>query len=125
MGPPYRGIDVDPTPEGRLVDELGLEWREFTTTNPTPMSRVFGPLARYHLWETVADDSWALDFGRPREATWRYVIDRYAELRARIGFDFMRGDMSHVQMRAAGVAERTDERYDLLGAVAQIGRAHV
>lgn len=118
MAPPYRGIEVDPRPEARGVDAGGLEWREYRISRPTPMSRVFGPLARFHLWEAVGPGSWELDFRRPREAAWRYVIDRYADLRARIGFDWMRGDMAHVQMRPDGVARDAGDRYDLLGAIA-------
>jgi len=117
MGPPYRGIEVVPGAGGELVDELGLTWREFRMTEPTTMSRVFGPLARYHLYEPRQAGGWALDFHRPRTQVWRYVCQRYADLRDRIGFDFMRGDMSHVQMRSEGVAARVDDHYDLLGAV--------
>jgi hypothetical protein len=35
----------------------------------------------------------------------------------RYGFDFMRGDMSHVQMRPEGVPASLDRYYDILGAV--------
>lgn len=118
MAPPYRGLEVDPGADAVLVDEMGLEWREYRITRPTPMSRVFGPLARFHLYQPTRPGSWELDFARPREHVWRYVTERYAELRGRIGFDYMRGDMAHVQMRPSGVADRADDRYDILGAVA-------
>jgi hypothetical protein len=39
----------------------------------------------------------------------------------RYGFDFMRGDMSHVQMRPGGTPAQLDAYYDLLGAV----KAHI
>jgi hypothetical protein len=117
MGPPYRGMEVDPSPTARIVDDLGLEWREYRITRPEPMSRVFGPLARYALYHTVAPDAWALDFDRPREAVWRYVASRYAGLREHCGFDFMRGDMAHVQMRPDGVPAEPGPTYDILAAV--------
>jgi hypothetical protein len=81
------------------------------------MSRVFGPLARYALYETVADDDWTLDFDRPREEVWRYVAGHYADLRDRCGFDFMRGDMAHVQMRPDGVPATVGPAYDILASV--------
>lgn len=117
MGPPYRGLDVDPSPSARIVDDLGLEWREYRITRPEPMSRVFGPLARYALYETVAPDHEALDFDRPRTPVWDYVAGHYAELRERFGFDFMRGDMAHVQMRPDGVPPVPTPAYDIHGAV--------
>ena len=117
MGPPYRGLEVDPSPAARIVDETGLEWREYRITRPEPMSRVFGPLARYALYETVADDDWTLDFDRPREDVWRYVTGHYADLRDRCGFDFMRGDMAHVQMRPDGVPATIGPAYDILASV--------
>jgi hypothetical protein len=81
------------------------------------MSRVFGPLARFHLYETVSPDDWALDFDRPRSAVWRYVEEHYADLRERCGFDYMRGDMAHVQMRPGGVPASPGPAYDILGSV--------
>ena len=118
MAPPYRGLEVDPRPEASSVDAAGQVWREYRITNPTPMSRVFGPLGRYKLYEPLDDNrDWALDFARPRVAVWDYVCQRYAAVQQRYGFDFMRGDMSHVQMRPSGVPDQPDPRYDLLGAV--------
>lgn len=70
---------------------MGLGWGEFRFVRPEPMSRVFGPLTRYALFEPVSDDSWELDFDRPREHVWRYVTGHYADVRDRFGFDFMRG----------------------------------
>jgi hypothetical protein len=82
------------------------------------MSRVFGPLARYKLYERLDDNSaWQIDFSRPRPAVWRYVCEHYAEVQRRYGFDFMRGDMSHVQMRPEGIPAEIDAHYDLLQAV--------
>ncbi|MBC8159839.1 MAG: hypothetical protein H7Z42_01355 [Roseiflexaceae bacterium] len=117
MAPPYRGMQVDLRPEARSVDGSGMVWREYSMTNPTSMSRVFGPLARYHLYESGA--GWQLDFSRPRVATWAYICEHYAQAQRRYGFDFMRGDMAHVQMRPAGVPDTFDEYYDILGAVKQ------
>lgn len=122
MAPPFRGLEVDDRPEARIVDAEGMVWRDYRITRPTGMSRVFGPLARYRLYETRTDgDGWDLDFGRPVEAVWRYVCEHYADVQRRFGFDFMRGDMAHVQMRPSGVPTVIDEHYDILGAV----KAHV
>ena len=50
---------------------------------------------------------------------WDYFTGHYAAVQRRYGFDFMRGDMSHVQMRPGGVPKRTDDYYDPLRAVKQ------
>jgi hypothetical protein len=82
------------------------------------MSRVFGPLARYKLYERQDNNArWAIDFDRPRKEVWRYVCEKYAAVQRHYGFDFMRGDMSHVQMRPDGVPESIDPYYDILRAV--------
>ena len=82
------------------------------------MSRVFGPLTRYKLYERKDDNrNWEIDFNLPRERVWEYVCRRYGEVQQQFGFDFMRGDMSHVQMRPSGVPDEVDEHYDLLAAV--------
>jgi hypothetical protein len=120
MGPPYRGLELDPSPAAVSVDAMGLAWREYRFNRPQPMSRVFGPLTRYALYEPASDNGahgWDLDFDRPREHVWRYVTKHYADLRDRFGFDFMRGDMAHIQMRQTGIPADIDNRYDILGAV--------
>jgi hypothetical protein len=117
MGPPYRGLELDPADAASSVDAMGLEWREFRFVRPEPMSRVFGPLTRYALYEPAGDDSWELDFDRPREDVWRYVTGHYADLRDRFGMDFMRGDMAHIQMRPEGIPREIGPRYDILGGV--------
>ena len=117
MGPPYRGLEFDPSEAAASVDAMGLGWREFRFIQPEPMSRVFGPLTRYALHEPAADDSWDLDFDRPRDHVWRYVTGHYADVRDRFGFDFMRGDMAHIQMRPGGVPDEIGPHYDILGAV--------
>ena len=104
MAPPYRGLEVDPDPAARTVDEAGRVWRDYRITEPTTMSRAFGPLTRYKLYGRRDDNrDWAIDFNRPRPAVWDYLTDHYAAQQARYNFDFMRGDMSHVQMRPGGV----------------------
>lgn len=116
MGPPYRGIEVDPASYDPEDD--GFQWVDYRITHPQSMSRVFGPLARYKLYERVDDNrDWQIDFDSPREATWDYVQSRYAAVQARYGFDFMRGDMSHVQMRPAGTPCRVGRYYDVLASV--------
>jgi len=118
MGPPYRGLRVDTRKEALLTDHLGMTWREYEIEHPGPMSRVFGPLTRYKLYERVDDNrGWGIDFERPRPSVWDYIRMHYADTQRRYGFDFMRGDMSHVQMRPGGVPSRIDEHYDPLRAV--------
>ena len=118
MGPPYRGLAVDPDPAARTVDAAGREWRDYRITHPTAMSRAFGPLTRYKFWGRRDDNrGWAIDFGRPRRRVWRYFTGQYAAVQAAYGFDFMRGDMSHVQMRPGGVPDEIDDYYDPLRAV--------
>jgi hypothetical protein len=116
MAPPFRGIELDPNTS--YVDSYGLVWHDYLITEPQSMSRVFGPLARYKLYERQDDNAqWAIDFGRPREEVWQYVCARYAAVQHHYGFDFMRGDMSHVQMRPGGVPPTIDRYYDILRAV--------
>jgi hypothetical protein len=118
MGPPYRGIEVDPDPKAHVVDEDGLEWYDYRITRPQKFSRVFGPLARYKLYEAKNNNiDWALDFDAPNRKAWEYVCGHYNRVQVNFGFDFMRGDMSHVQMRPEGVPAKPDAYYDLLGAV--------
>ncbi|CAH1002015.1 hypothetical protein LEM8419_02930 [Neolewinella maritima] len=118
MAPPYRGLEVDPDPAALTVDEAGRRWRDYRITQPTEMSRVFGPLTRFKLYGRQDDNrDWAIDFDRPRPEVWTYFTSHYADIQAQYGFDFMRGDMSHVQMRPAGVPEQIDDYYDPLRAV--------
>jgi hypothetical protein len=116
MAPPYRGIEVDPNTS--YTDSEGLVWYDYRITHPEPMSRVFGPLARFKLYERVDDNAnWEIDFQRPRHEVWRYICEKYYDVQRRYGFDFMRGDMSHVQMRPSGVPASIDDTYDILRAV--------
>ncbi|MGI9528785.1 MAG: hypothetical protein ACR2NG_03675, partial [Acidimicrobiia bacterium] len=118
MGVPFRGIEVDPNPSHVVVDEHGMEWPDFVITEPEFMSRVFSPLARFKLYERLADNEhWEIDFNRPRTSVWDYVCDHYAAAQHVGNFDFMRGDMSHIQMRRDGVPDEVDGYYDILGAV--------
>jgi hypothetical protein len=125
MAPPFRGLRCDPRESARSVDAQGLVWRDYLLEEPTATSRVFGPLARYKLHEARDDNRrWELDFEAPRREVWDYVCGKYAEVQRRYGFDFMRGDMSHVQMRPRGVpaelaSPEVAASYDLLGAVKQ------
>ena len=129
MAPPYRGLEVDPSDEARRRDEHGMIWRDYRITEPREMSRVFGPLARFKLHGRLRDNAaWEVDFDRPRTAVWSYVCEHYGDVALRYGFDFMRGDMSHVQMQPGGVPAEPDQHYDLLRAVKrhvqQAGAAH-
>ncbi len=116
MGVPFRGLRVDP--DHTVVDDLGLVWHDYLITDPGAQSRVFNPLARFELYERRNDNAdWEIDFEHPRQATWDYVSDHYASVQRIAGFDFMRGDMSHVQMRPDGVPANPDEHYDILRTV--------
>jgi hypothetical protein len=118
MGVPFRGLAVDPDPTHTVTDEHGMSWPDFVITRPESMSRVFSPLARFKLYERLDDNAeWEVDFDRPRRHVWDYVCRHYAETRHIGNFDFMRGDMSHVQMRRDGVPPVVDEFYDILAAV--------
>ena len=124
MGVPFRGIEVDDRPEAVVVDDHGLEWRDFVITRPEGMSRVFNPLARFKLYDRLDDNAnWEIDFSSPRFEVWDYVCSRYLGTQQRFGFDFMRGDMSHIQMRPTGVPDTIDRYYDLLGSVKEHIRA--
>ncbi len=115
MGVPFRGIEIDRDPSHVVVDASGLEWPDFVISEPELMSRVFSPLARYKLYELARPGSWDLDFARPRLHVWDYVARHYHEAQRVGAFDFMRGDMAHVQMRPGGVPASVDDRYDILG----------
>lgn len=115
MGPPYRGIKVDESESAKVVDKDGRVWRDYIITKPEKFSRVFGPLARYKLYEAKNNNkNWELDFEKPRKEVFQYAAAKYGEVARLFNFDFMRGDMSHVQMRADGVPNQTDEYYDIL-----------
>lgn len=118
MGPPYRGLEVNPDPEAVLRDEDGRIWRDYRIINAQAFSRVFGPLTRYRLYESLDNNhNWELDFNKPNRPAWTYVCEHYRQIQAWYNFDFMRGDMSHVQMRRDGVPKNPDDYYDLHRAV--------
>lgn len=118
MGPPYRGIEVDPDPDAVNIDEEGRIWRDYRFINPGKFSRVFGPLTRYRLYESKNNNAdWELDFDKPNVRAWDYACNHYKHIQSVFDFDFMRGDMSHVQMRPDGTPPDPDRYYDLLAAV--------
>ncbi|MEM9884316.1 MAG: hypothetical protein AAF849_00370 [Bacteroidota bacterium] len=120
MAPPYRGIEVDPNPNAQTVDAAGRIWRDYRMIQPENMSRVFGPLTRYQLYERKDNNrNWEIDFGRAKMETWQYVCERYYQVQSTYNFDFMRGDMSHVQMRAEGVPEEVNHYYDIHRSIKQ------
>ena len=115
MGPPYRGLKVSNTEGARTVDERGRIWRDFEITKPVEFSRVFGPLTRYKLYENLNDNAdWQIDFSKPRVEAYEYAARHFAAVQSEYNFDFMRGDMAHVQMQAAGVPAVADDYYDIL-----------
>jgi len=118
MAPPYRGIEVDPDPSAKTVDSQGRIWRDYRITKPETMSRVFGPLTRYKLHNNLNDNrDWEINFESPIKEVWTYVCQKYNEVQSAYNFDFMRGDMSHVQMRPTGVPEEADIYYDIHKAI--------
>lgn len=113
MGPPYRGLYSKP--DEFVVDEYGHRWYQYGFLKPQAMSRVFGPLTRYKFYYTKHDDYIGeLDFDEPNSVAWAYVCQHYFDCQQRYNFDFMRGDMAHVQMRADGVPDQIDDFYDPL-----------
>ena len=121
MGPPYRGLKVIEGAEGLVIDSDGREWREYEIIKPEKFSRVFGPLTRYKLYENKNDNAdWEIDFTKPITDNWNYVAQHYADIQSEYGFDFMRGDMAHVQMRTGrDVVCNVSTYYDLLGFIKQ------
>lgn len=118
MAPPYRGLEVDTSGKVPEPDGEGRIWWDYRLQKPQEMSRVFGPLTRYKLYGRLNDNAdWEIDFSQPRKSVWEYVCHHYAAVQESYGFDFMRGDMSHVQMRPAGVPFQSDEWYDIHQAV--------
>jgi hypothetical protein len=112
MAPPYRGLHLV---EGDFIyDEMGNKWYNYQFDKPQGMSRVFGPLTRYKFYNTISNDSQELDFDSPNTAAWLYVCEKYYDCQKAYNFDFMRGDMAHVQPRAAGVPIEIPAFYDPL-----------
>lgn len=111
MAPPYRGLHIDA--DSYVMDENGNKWYDYVFDNPEPMSRVFGPLTRYKFYENKPD-SWALNFNEPRLSAWQFISNQYQLMQQKFGFDFMRGDMAHVQPRPEGVPAEKLSFYDPL-----------
>ena len=115
MAPPYRGLKVSNTEGSTVIDERGRVWRDFEITKPEKFSRVFGPLTRYKLYDNLDNNAdWQIDFSKPRPEAYEYVARHYAQVQETYNFDFMRGDMAHVQMQSAGVPAVADDYYDIL-----------
>lgn len=107
MAPPYRGLHIDE--KEYTLDEYGQTWYQYAFDKPEPMSRVFGPLARYRFYESKDNNlNWELDFDRPNRPAWEYLCHKVAECQRTYNFDFMRGDMAHVQMRPEGAPAITE-----------------
>ncbi|GAB3972117.1 hypothetical protein GCM10028806_23640 [Spirosoma terrae] len=123
MGPPYRGLHIDPT--DFVVDEYGQTWYQYAFDEPQAMSRVFGPLARYRFYESKDNNqNWEIDFDRPNYHAWAYLNQKVHECQQAYNFDFMRGDMAHVQMRPGGVPDMVGHYYDPLRAIKRYVRSN-
>lgn len=116
MAPPYRGLHIDG--ESFTYDTNGNRWYDYQFNEPQSMSRVFGPLTRYKFFETQKD-SWELDFKNPNKSAWDFLSEQYHATQQAYNFDFMRGDMAHVQPRSEGVPQEDVEFYDPLLRVKQ------
>ncbi|WP_337042935.1 hypothetical protein [Emticicia sp. 17c] len=116
MAPPYRGLHIKN--EEYILDGNGNRWYTYEFDKPQAMSRVFGPLARYKFYHSKDDNAhWKLDFQHPNKYVWNYLCQKIYECQQAYHFDFMRGDMAHVQPRAEGVPATIDDYYDPLRAV--------
>ncbi|GAB2559881.1 alpha-amylase family protein [Spirosoma areae] len=116
MAPPYRGIHIDPNEY--VIDDSGQIWYQYAFDKPEAMSRVFGPLARYRFYESKDNNQhWELDFDRPNRPAWDYICRKVNDCQRTYNFDFMRGDMAHVQMQPAGVPATIGPYYDPLRAI--------
>ncbi len=116
MAPPYRGLHIDA--DNFTADDSGQTWYQYAFDKPEAMSRVFGPLARYRFYESNDNNrNWELDFNRPNLPAWEYICHKVADCQRSYNFDFMRGDMAHVQMRPGGVPNQVDNYYDPLRAI--------
>jgi hypothetical protein len=113
MAPPYRGLQI--TENDYIIDKLGNKWYNYTFKKPEKMSRVFGPLTRYKLYETDTEQN--LIFDKPILDTWDYICKQYMACQKTYNFDFMRGDMAHVQPRKEGVPEIIPAFYDPLKSI--------
>lgn len=111
MAPPYRGIHIKDN--DFIIDELGIKWYNYHFDNPQGMSRVFGPLTRYKFFNTFSGTQ-TLDFNNPNVLAWDYIARKYFENHFQYNFDFMRGDMAHVQPRENGVPQTLPDYYDPL-----------
>lgn len=116
IAPPYRGLHINH--EEYILDNNGNRWYTYEFDEPQPMSRVFGPLARYKFYHSKNDNvQWQLDFNSPNKPVWNFFSKKIHECQKVYNFDFMRGDMAHIQQRAEGVPQQIDEYYDPLRAV--------
>lgn len=102
MAPPYRGLHINPN--DYILDENGNRWYTYEFDEPQGMSRVFGPLTRYKFFHSKEDNAkWELDFSNPQVLVWDFICKKYHECQQTYNFDFMRGDMAHIQPRPNGV----------------------
>lgn len=116
MAPPYRGLHIDPA--DFVIDDYGETWYQYAFDNPQKMSRVFGPLTRYRFHESKDNNqNWELDFTKPNLPAWEYICHKVYDCQRTYNFDFMRGDMAHVQMQPNGVPAAIDAYYDPLRAI--------
>ncbi len=123
MAPPYRALHINPN--DYTLDDYGQVWYQYAFDKPQAMSRVFGPLARYRFYDSKDNNqNWELDFDRPNRPAWDYICRNVSECQRKYNFDFMRGDMAHVQLRPAGVPAAPGDFYDPLRAIKKYVQAN-
>ena len=123
MAPPYRGLHIDAN--DFVMDDSGQVWYQYAFDKPQAMSRVFGPLARYRFYESKDNNqNWELDFDRPNRPAWNYICRHVSDCQRKYNFDFMRGDMAHVQLRPEGVPDQPGDFYDPLRAIKKYVQAN-
>ncbi len=116
MAPPYRGLHINA--DKFVVDDYGQRWYDYEFDQPQAMSRVFGPLARYKFFHSHDNNrNWQLNFEKPNRPAWDYFNQQVLACQQAYNFDFMRGDMAHVQPRPDGVPAIPGDLYDPLQAV--------
>ena len=113
MAPPYRGLHL--AENDFIYDKMGNKWYNYQFDKPEAMSRVFGPLTRYKFYQ--AEHNQELEFDNPNIPAWDYICQKYYECQQAYNFDFMRGDMAHVQPRSSGVPTEIGAFYDPLKAI--------
>ncbi|MBK8190712.1 MAG: hypothetical protein IPK79_09730 [Vampirovibrionales bacterium] len=119
-GPPFRPLSLAGlNKDGWPLFEVGA----LTQRDRGGFSSIFGGMAPYKLYET--DDAGRFQIDKPLPAVWAYLKRQAVDLQKAYGFDFIRGDMAHLDYRAAAASQNpapealTPEAYDMFSAMKQ------